>query len=473
MPQPERVQVHPQFRHRLCELRQAAGLSLRELAKLAHYSHTYLHDLERGIKQPTAATASRLDDALSAGGMLSTLVTVPVTALLPPPPMPVSSHNLVDTGLEFASDWWQAVDTATGLWRQNAQGHHVLPTVGFTATAFLAPAMRWLTSPLDEQPVGRGARLVGPPDVETISRMTATLRGLDNHYGGGHIYPTIVRMLHGEVAPLLLDGRYDATTGAALFSAAAELTRLAGWSAYDAGLHGIAQRYLIQALRLAVTAADRPLGAEVIAAMSHQATYLYAPAEAVDLARAAGRVAADAGVAAIQAEAAVLEAHGHAVAGDEKACAVALDRAERTLDRADRGKDPQWIGYFDEAYLAAKFAQCFAALGRGDLAGRFAVRSLDMDSRYVRGRQFNLALLATAHAQAGDIEQSAIVGTEAAVATEGLNSARAVDYLARLAERLASHAGLPAVHDFTEQARPLLAATGGRSPSPIAPPTGR
>jgi hypothetical protein len=144
--------------------------------------------------------------------------------------------------------------------------------------------------------------------------------------------------------------------------------------------------------------------------MSHQSAYLHAPAEAVDLARAAGRAATDAGVDAIRAEAAVLEAHGHAVAGEEKACAVALDRAERTLDRANRDKDPQWIGYFDA------------------------------------------------------------VGTDAVVATEGLNSARAVDYLARLAERLAPHAGLPAVQDFIEQARPVLAATGGRSPSPVAPP---
>jgi transcriptional regulator with XRE-family HTH domain len=469
MPQPEPVQVHPQFRYRLHELRQAAGLSLRELGKLAHYSHSYIHDLERGVKQPTAATAARLDDALSAGGMLSTLVTVAVAALLPGPPVPVTRAR-ADTGLEFAPTWRQAVDTATGLWRRNVQGLDVLRMVGFSAAAFLAPAIRWLTSPLDEQPVGRGTRLVGPPDVDTISQMTATLRGLDNHYGGGHIYPTVVRLLHGEVAPLLRDGRYDATTGAALFSAAAELTRLAGWSAYDAGLHGIAQRYLIQALRLAVTAADRPLGAEVIAAMSHQATYLHAPVEAIDLARAAARAAADAGVAAIQAEAAVLEAHGYAVAGDGRACAVALDRAERTLDRADRGKDPQWIGYFDEAYLAAKFGHCFTALGRGDLAGQFAARSLDMDTRYVRGRQFNLALLATAHAQDGDVEQAAVVGMDAVVAAEGLNSARAIDYLARLAERLAPHAGVTAVGDFIEQARPVLAAAGARSPSPAAPP---
>jgi hypothetical protein len=90
-----------------------------------------------------------------------------------------------------------------------------------------------------------------------------------------------------------------------------------------------------------------------------------------------------------------------------------LARAERELDRADRGQDPQWIGYFDGAYLSAKFGHCFAALERGDLAQRFAAKSLEMDSRYVRGRQFNLALLATAYVQAGDVEQAATVGIEA------------------------------------------------------------
>jgi hypothetical protein len=239
--------------------------------------------------------------------------------------------------------------------------------------------------------------MVGQPDVDTIRQVTATLRALDNHYGGGHMHGTVVRYLNAEVASLLY-GRYDAGTGRALFSAVAEMTQLAGWSAYDSGLHALAQRYLIQALRLAMTAGDRPLGAEILAAMSHQAAYMQDGAVAVDLARAAGRVAADAGVAAISAEAAVLEAHGHAITGDSPNCATALDRAEKTLDRADRGQDPQWIGYFDEAYLAAKFGHCFAAFGRGGEAVRFAARSLNMDSRYVRGRQFNLALLATARA---------------------------------------------------------------------------
>src|SRR5690349_14060694 len=80
---------------------------------------------------------------------------------------------------------------------------------------------------------------------------------------------------------------------------------------------------------------------------------------------------------------------------------------------------------------------CFTALGRGDLAQPFAVKSLEMDGRhYARGRQFNLALLAVAHAQAGEPEQAGVIGVQAAEAAEGLRSARARDYLTDLASRL-------------------------------------
>ena len=228
------------------------------------------------------------------------------------------------------------------------QRRHLLRGAGFSAAAYLTPAMRWLTSPLDERPSGDGPHVVGEADIEMVRRITGVYRTLDNQYGGGHVRESVVRFLDTEVA-VLLRGRYDPRTGRALLAAAAEATQLAGWTTYDVGMNGLAQRYMAQALRLAATAGDRALGAEILAAMSHQAAYMRASTEAVDLARAAGRAAADAGIAAIQAESAVLEAQGHAVGGDSVACASALDRAERALDRADRTSDPQWLGYFDEA----------------------------------------------------------------------------------------------------------------------------
>ncbi|XVU25333.1 helix-turn-helix domain-containing protein [Actinoplanes sp. CA-054009] len=450
------VVVDPNFSRKLKELREQQGVSLRRLGQKIHCSHGYLWDLETGTKRPSVSVALLLDGALEADGRLSAMVQE-MSADSGLQPVDVDSTGTgVPTGLQFAPDWRHGIGVAMDLWRGDMQRRDLLRRVGFSATAFLPPAMRWLMASFDEQPSGTGERLIGSPDVETVRRMTSTYRTLDNQFGGGHIRDSLVRFLDGDVTDLV-NGRYDATTGRHLLSAVAEMTQLAGWASYDAGMHGLAQRYLIQALRLAAGAGDRALGAEILAAMSHQAAYLRASDEAVDLARAAGRAAAEAGIAAIQAESAVLEAQGYAVGGNEAACATALSRAESIFDKADRSSEPQWIGYFDESYLAAKFGHCFTALGRGDLAQRFATKSLDMDGRqYARGRQFNLVLLAVAHVQVGEVEEAARVGVEAVDAVEGLHSSRARDYLSDLADRLSKHAGLPAVREFTERAGPIL-----------------
>ncbi|MEU4424187.1 helix-turn-helix transcriptional regulator [Actinoplanes sp. NPDC024001] len=450
------VVADPDFGRTLKELREQHGLSLRRLGGLIHCSHGHLWDLESGTKRPSVSVALLLDQALDAGGRLSAMVhevsadtgtrlVVSEQAVRSAPP-----------GLEFAPDWRHGIDVAVDLWRGDMHRRTILRQVSFSATAFLPAAMRRLMSSLDERPAGDGTRLIGAADVETVRRMTSTYRTLDNQFGGGHIRDSLVRFLNTDVTELI-NGRYSMATGRQLLSAVAETTQLAGWASYDAGMHGLAQRYLIQALRLAASAGDRALGAEILAAMSHQAAFLRASSEAVDLARAASRAAAEAGIAAIEAEPAVLEAQGHAVGGDEKACASALTRAEAIFDKADRTSEPQWIGYFDESYLAAKFGHCFTALGRGDIAQRFAARSLDMDGRqYARGRQFNLVLLAVAHAQSGELEEAARVGIDAVEACEGLYSIRARDYLTDLADRLSKHVGLPTVRDFAERARPIL-----------------
>jgi transcriptional regulator with XRE-family HTH domain len=62
--------VDPLFAQALRRLRDERGLSLRDLADLAVYGKSYLHELETGRKQPNAAVAARLDQALQADGRL-------------------------------------------------------------------------------------------------------------------------------------------------------------------------------------------------------------------------------------------------------------------------------------------------------------------------------------------------------------------------------------------------------------------
>lgn len=75
-----------------------------------------------------------------------------------------------------------------------------------------------------------------------------------------------------------------------------------------------------------------------------------------------------------------------------------------------------------------------------------------MDGRqFARGRQFNLVLLAVAHAQTGEPEEAGRVGVEAIDAARELDSVRSRDYLNDLANRLAKHVSLPAVDEFAQR----------------------
>jgi len=53
-----------------------------------------------------------------------------------------------------------------------------------------------------------------------------------------------------------------------------------------------------------------------------------------------------------------------------------------------------------------------------------------MDGRFVRGKAFNLSLLATVLAEQDDIEQACVVGQQALGVTAGLRSARSWAYAA-------------------------------------------
>jgi len=208
-----------------------------------------------------------------------------------------------------------------------------------------------------------------------------------------------------------------------------------------------------------MAAQDRALGAEILAGMSHQAIFLEQAKPAVDLAHAAHRTAARARIPALIAEASVMKAHAYARLRNEAECTKALTEAEAVFNQADRGGDPHWIGYLDEAYLAAIFGHCFRSLGRQEQAKRFALRSLDMSPGYVRGRLFNTLLLAGTHAlkPKADVDQACAIGHEALDLASTVSSARAVTYIDGLVRQLRPWRSVPKVKEFIERAGIVIA----------------
>ena len=134
------------------------------------------------------------------------------------------------------------------------------------------------------------------------------------------------------------------------------------------------------------------------------------------MAQAAQRAGHRAGLPILQTESIVMEAHGHALRKNAGSCSRALRRAETNFSQTTGRDLPAWLSYFDEAYFAAKIAHCFHALEQGKQTEKYALRSLDMDPRYIRGKAFNIALLAIGYALQGELDQACVRGREAALA---------------------------------------------------------
>ncbi|MFW6689985.1 hypothetical protein [Streptomyces sp. MAR4 CNX-425] len=281
-------------------------------------------------------------------------------------------------------------------------------------------------------------------------------RALDNAYGGGHARQALVRYLEHEVEPMLR-GTYNEATGRRLFSAAADLTRLAGWTSYDIAAHGLAQRYFVQALRLAQASGDRAYGSYVLVTMSRQAVYLGHGREAVQLARVAQQGVGGGAPPVVQALLHAAEARGHGLLGEVRACTTSLARAERALESARPGEEaPHWSRFFDEAQLADEFGHCHRDLQQYRTAAQHAERSLQLRAAgFARSRLFCRLVLATARLGLGEVEQACVLGAEAAQQAAEMRSARAAEYVRDFERRLEPYRDAPPVRAYRERVSAL------------------
>ncbi|MFE9566429.1 sporulation protein [Streptomyces sp. NPDC006487] len=432
-------------------------------------------------------------------------------------PVPLHEIGLADAdpapevGLAFPRDVGAAVRSATDLYRLDLAGRRGGGGIwqslagSFSVSAYATPASRWLISPADSsvarepvvrepvpgaappeglpappgahvggvpaQPPGEtppapapaaheagGPQRVGHSDVTKLREAAEDARRWDSKYGGGDWRSSMVpECLRVDAAPLLL-GSYTDEVGRALFGATAELTRLAGWMAFDTGQQEAAQRYYIQALRLARAAADVPLGGYVLASMSLQATYRDFPDEGVDLAQAAVERNRGLATARTMSFFRLVEARAHAKAGDSAAAGAALRASEGWLERArDGDADPTWLGFYSYDRFAADAAECYRDLKLPRQVRRFTEQALSRPTEeYVRSHGLRLVVSAVAELESGNLDAACAAGTRAVEVAGRISSARTTEYVRDLLHRLEPYGDEPRVAELRERARPLL-----------------
>ncbi|MER5769691.1 regulator [Streptomyces sp. NPDC001985] len=392
----------------------------------------------------------------------------------------------VYAGLEFAATPEEAVDIVSGLWRKDSGSHAELRKIAFTPAGLVVPSRDWLIGRADErvgrapeQPSGRVPAQGGPGvprqravaergtdrgpgqrvssgDIAALRSVGELFRTLDHAYGGGHARQALVRYLEHEAEPMLR-GSYGEVTGRRLFAAVADLTRLVGWTSYDIAAHGLAQRYFVQALRLAQAAGDRAYGSYVLVTMARQAVYLGHGREAVQLTRVAQQGVGPTAPPVVQALLHAVEARGHGVLGDARACTACLVRAERALGAARPGDEvPYWARFFDEAQMADEFGHCYRDLQQYRQAVQHAERSLQLrPSALARSRLFCRVVLASARLGLGELDQACALGAEAALQAAEMRSARALEYVRDFERRLEPYREAAAVRGYRDRVSAL------------------
>ncbi|MFE9532472.1 transcriptional regulator [Streptomyces sp. NPDC006691] len=448
--------VARQPNERLQALIQEAGCSNAGLARRVNmvgaergldlrYDKTSVARWLRG-QQPRGRAPGIIAEAL--GRKLGRTVTIDEIGM-------ANGKNLASgVGLQFSPTVLGAIEQVCELWRSDVGRRDFLTGSTVAASALVEPSRDWLITGADAQVARNAGQRVGAADVEAVKAMTDALVRLDHQFGAGHVRPVVVHYLNSVVSGLLA-GSYRESVGRQLFAAVARLTELAGYMAVDTGQPGLAQRYYIQALRLAQAADDRGYGGYVLAAsMSHLAAQLGNPREIAQLARAAQEGARGRVTPRAEAMFYAAEARGHALLGDARTCQAVAGRALTALEAADPGSgdDPSWIAHFDHAYLADELAHCHRDLGQSEAASRRAEESLaGHPETRARRRAIGLILLATAQVQQREVEEACATGTRAVELLATLRSHRGADYLEDLQARLEPYGDEPAVREFGER----------------------
>ncbi|WP_406269542.1 sporulation protein [Streptomyces sp. NBC_00191] len=361
-------------------------------------------------------------------------------------------------GLDFPRDPADAVRAATSFW-SSVNRRDFLTGSGFAVSAFTIPVTRWLVTPADDTAHHTGGRQVGRADLDELRDAADDARRWDSKYGGGNWKANSVTTCLQERAAPMLQGSFTDEVGRELFSVTAELSRLAGWTAFDVGEHEAAQRHFIQALRLARSGGDVQLGCYVLTTMAMQSMLRGFASEAIDMAQGAFERAKGQAAPRVLAFTKLIEARAHARENDPRAASRALAASEDLLGQAnaDSGREPAWIDFYHHARLSADAAEVFRDLKNPKAALTWNQQAAAMPPGvFTRSVGMRLAIVATAHLQARDLDHGLELGHRSVDILARVQSSRAKDYVSEFNAALAPWRREPAVREFIHRTRKEL-----------------
>jgi len=273
---------------------------------------------------------------------------------------------------------------------------------------------------------------------------------MDDEHGGG----ALLNMLHSDlrfVTEILKHGRYNEQVGQRLYAAAAELSRLAGWAAFDSGRHAAAQQYYFAGIRAASALGDRALAVNIVGFLGIQAYSTERLADSVqlmDVAAAESRKTP----AIVQTMTWARTGRAYAKVGDKTTARAALDTASNFLGKAINGDTPPWAYWVDETRLTAQIGRALFDLGDyGAAEHDLTAAVVACHGKYPRDRATWQGRVAISQLRTGKLEEACASALQTADLLAGqVDSERGLGFLRTFKDDLRPFANSSAARNFLE-----------------------
>ena len=328
-------------------------------------------------------------------------------------------------------------------------------TVEITPELATRLAHEWLVTDPPQLVETRAGQRIGEELIAKVERRVEHLRRMDDFIGGGDLHAAVEAELRATIE-LLGEAAYSEHLGRRLLAAVAELCRLAGWVAADAGLVGAATRYYSGGIRVAHAAEATPLAANMISLLS----YLYAneasPHEAVLLAHTAYTGVRRRASATTKALLQERVAWAHARAGELRQTEKALGTVERLYEQRRPEDDPAWVYWLDVDEIEVMAGRCYTELRRPERAAPLLRAALESyDPEHLRETALYASWLAESYVQAGEIDEAAAQASHALTLAAQVNSSRGRERVRALRRALEPNRDARVVQDFEELYREI------------------
>ena len=276
-----------------------------------------------------------------------------------------------------------------------------------------------------------------PADGSGHAAAMQSFRAADRNVGGGHLYATVVKYLHVEVAPHVFGMARD-EDGRATFTAAAALTEMAGWMAHDAGQDAAAWQHFHRSHQLASVGNDLQLDVHILASLSHLAHHVGRTDDAIQFAqRGRDLLAGGPRLPELEARLLAMQARGLAALQQPKESAQLLIQAEQALTLSPVEEPSPWVSRFDEGSLASEAARCLRQLGHLRQAQEQAERIIALrPGDRTRSRAFGQLLLVTVLVAQGKPDEACALAQAVLEATQQLGSYLVISQLLDLKQLL-------------------------------------